>query len=206
MSEINQHKQLFERNFLNLKDKNIIYSTQYISNEDTQIDSDGPESYWNITIFCIEKIDGDYIFHTNYSDYIHGYCYPYFKTVSNFTTLSKKLSDLKNDFNNIIEKETKDISYFLRMWEDNYSLASQSNDTDLITEMNILGSKIELINETYVQRSTIENEERDKKYQEYKQNPKDEGELKREKIEEDILKRCIDMYGEEEGYQFYKKL
>jgi len=181
---------------LNLIDKNIIYSNQFISNDDTQIDSDGPQSYWNITLFCIEKIESDYIFHFNYSDYIRGYSYPYLKVVNNFSTFSKKLSDLKNDFNNIIEKDTKDIGYFLKMWEDNYCCAFHSNDTDLINEMNILGSKIELINETYEQRSTIENEERDKKYQEYKQNSKDEKELK----------RCIDMYGEEEGYQFYKKL
>lgn len=220
MSEFNHQEHLLERNLLNLnlKDKNIIYSNQYISNEDTQVDSDGPQSYWNINIFCIEKIDGDYIFHFNCSDYIHGYCYPYLKIVSNFTTFFKKLSDLKNDFNTIIEKDTKDIGYFLKMWEDNYCFAFNSNDTDLIIEMNILASKIDLINETYEQRSTIENEERDKKYQEYlesdeyKQYLKNEDELKRvreleyQKKEEDRLKRCIELYGENEGYNFHKRL
>jgi hypothetical protein len=191
---------------LNLIDKNIIYSSQHISNDDTQIDSDGPQSSWNITIVCIEKIEGDYIFHINYSGYIHDYSYPYLKVVNNFTTFSRKLSELKNDFNTILEKPTYKIADFLKLWEDEYCCAFHSNDTDLINEMKILASKIESINEIYEQRSAIENEERDKKYQEYKQNPKNEEELKREKIEEDILKRCIDMYGEEEGYQFYKKL
>ena len=64
---------------INLKDKNIIYFVQYISNEDTQIDGDGPQSWWNITLLCIEKTEDDYIFHFNYSDSIHGYSYPYFK-------------------------------------------------------------------------------------------------------------------------------
>ena len=63
---------------LNLTDENIIYSVQFISNEDVQIDRDGPDSNWNITFLCIEKIENDYIFHFNFSDEFHSYSYPYF--------------------------------------------------------------------------------------------------------------------------------
>ena len=136
---------------LNLIDKNIIYSSQHISNDDIQIDSDGPQSSWNISVICIEKIEGDYIFHSNYSDYIRGYSYPYFKVVNNFTTFSRKLSDLKNDFNTILEKPTNKIGNFLKLWEDEYCCAFHSNDSDLINEMKILASKIESINEIYEQ-------------------------------------------------------
>jgi hypothetical protein len=203
---------------LNLIDKNIIYSSQHISNDDTQIDSDGPQSSWNITIVCIEKIEGDYSFHSNYSDYIRGYSYPYFKVVNNFTTFSRKLSDLKNDFNTILEKPTNKIGHFLKMWEDEYCCAFHSNDTDLINEMKILASKIESINEIYEQRFTIENDEKEKKYQEYlqsvkhKQYLKDDEERKQkleledQKKEEARLKQCIELFGEEEGYHFHKIL
>jgi hypothetical protein len=203
---------------LNLIDKNIIYSSQHILNDDTQIDSDGPQSSWNISVICIEKIEDDYIFHINYSDYIRGYSYPYFKVVNNFSTFSKKLSELKNDFNTILEKPTDKIGNFLKLWEDDYCCAYHSNDPDLINEMKILASKIESINETYEQRSTIENEERDKKYQEYlqsdiyKQYLKDDEERKRvqkleyQKKEEERLKLCIKLYGEEKGREFHRRL
>ena len=46
-----------------LKDKNLIYSVQYITDEDTQIDRDGPESSWRVEFFSIEKIENDFIFH-----------------------------------------------------------------------------------------------------------------------------------------------
>ena len=61
----------------NLKDKNIIYSTQYLSNEDVQCDGDGYNSWWNITLFSVEKTEDDYVFHFNYSNEIHAYSQPY---------------------------------------------------------------------------------------------------------------------------------
>jgi hypothetical protein len=203
---------------LNFKDKNIIYYTQYISGEDTQIDSDGPQSYWTITLVCIEKTTDDYIFHFNYSGALHGYCYPYFKIVSDFTTFSKKLSNLKNDFNTILEKPTNEIGYFLKMWEDEYCFAFNTTDSDLMNEMKILATKIPNINEIYEQRYTLENEEAAKKYNEYLQSEayqqflKDEEERKQtlaleyQKKEESRLKACIELFGEKEGREFHRIL
>jgi hypothetical protein len=211
MSEFNQSKLLLERNLknLNIDGKKIIYANQFISYEDTSIDGDGPQSWWTICVFWIEKIEDDYIFHFNYSDNLHGYCYPYLKVVNNYSTFSKKLSELKNDFNTILEKSTNEIGYFLKMWEDEYCYGFYTTDTYLTNEMNILESNIDSITETYEQRWTIEKEEKDKKYQEYlqsdeyKQYLKDEEEYKRvqklenQKKEEERLKLCIELYGKE---------
>lgn len=220
MSEFNQQKEILEKNVSNLdfKDKNIIYCTQFISDDDTQIDSDGPQSSWRITVLCIEKTNDDYIFHFNYSDTFHGYSYPYFKIIKNFYTFSEKLSELKDDINNILEIPTSQIGNFLRMWEEEYCYIFNSKDTDLINEMNMLIIKIKTIEETYEQRWTIEKEENDQKYkeylqsEEYKQVLKDEEEYKHvqeleyQKKEEERLKLCIESYGEEKGREFHQHL
>ena len=78
--------------------------------------------------------------------------------------------------------------------------------------------KIKTIEETYEQRWTIEKEENDQKYkeylqsEEYKQVLKDEEEYKHvqeleyQKKEEDRLKLCIELYGEEKGREFHQRL
>jgi len=56
-------KNNLETVYKNLIDKNIIYSTQYIHDEDINCDGDEFKSYWEIVFLCIEKTENDYIFH-----------------------------------------------------------------------------------------------------------------------------------------------
>lgn len=128
-----------------LIDKNIIYVVQYISNDDTQVDVDGPQSCYNITILCIEKTENDYIFHFNYSDYIYSYSYPSIICVDKFTASSKKLSDLINEINTIKEKSTYYINNFVKHWENDYCKVFEVSDEKLKSEMIILQSKMDEI-------------------------------------------------------------
>jgi hypothetical protein len=127
----------------NLKDRDIIYSIQYISNEETEIDADGPTSCYNITILCIEKEKSDYIFHFNFSDYIRSYSYPSIICIDKFTLSSIKLSDLKNQINTISEKSPDYIYKFIQYWENNYSKIFGVSDENLKSEMMILQTKID---------------------------------------------------------------
>ena len=128
-----------------LIDRNIIYVIQYISNDDTQVDSGGPQSCYNITILCIEKTANDYIFHFYYSDYIHSYSYPSIICVDKFTKSSKKLSDLINDINTIKGKSTYYIDNFIKHWENDYCKVIEVSDEKLKSEMMKLHSKIDEI-------------------------------------------------------------
>jgi hypothetical protein len=165
-----------------LIDKNIIYSVQYISNEETQIDSDGPQSYWNITLLCIEKIENDYIFHFNYSNEMHSYSYPYFKHAIKFTLFSRKLSDLKNDFIKILNKESGiDIYGFIRMWNEDYCYAFNTGDANLLSELMNLSVKM----------MDIESAHEIKCKEEYEQSLQDKAKEDYKQKEEYIVKSCI---------------
>ena len=62
---------------LNLNKDDIVFSTQYISDDDTQIDADGPHSYWNINLLLIQKTLTDYIFHFIINDRYESYTVKY---------------------------------------------------------------------------------------------------------------------------------
>jgi hypothetical protein len=204
---------------INLKDKNIIYSVQYLSNEDVQCDGDGYNSYWNITLFSVEKTKDDYIFHFNYSDTIHGYSYPYYKNISKFRLYSKKLSDLKNDFDTIFNKESKiNIGHFISEWNYEYAHAFHSGDSILTSELKNLSVKMIEIEKEYEKQCEIDIEiakkERKKylqseeymKYLQEEKERKEKEEADYQKKEEERLKLCIEKYGEVLGREFHSRL
>jgi hypothetical protein len=203
----------------NLKNKNIIYSVQYISNEDTQIDQDGPQSYWNINLLCVEKTEDDYIFHLNYSNETHGYSYPYFKVMNDFKLYSKKLSDLKNDFDIIFNKEYNvDVGHFIKIWNEDYCYALNTDDKDLTSELMSLSVKMMEIESEYEKECYIQMAKHDKEREEYRQSEEykkflqDEKERKEKEEadyrqkEEERLKYCIEKYGEVEGRRWHSRL
>jgi hypothetical protein len=225
MSNFKQYnyKETFPHNLstaiLNLKDKNIIYSTQYLYNEDVQCDGDGYNSWWNITLFSVEKTEDDYIFHFNYSNEIHGYSEPYYKHVSKFTLYSKKLSDLKNDIYNIFNKvHDNNVGQLIEMWNEEYCFAFKTDDANLLTELKNLSDKMVEIEELYEKQCELDRVEYDKQreeyekseeYKQYLQDEKDRREKEEEeyqKREEDRLKLWIEKYGEVEGRQYHARL
>lgn len=201
-----------------LKGKNIIYSVQYIKDEDTQIDGDGPQSWWSVEFLCIEKTDDDYIFHTFSKNNIHSYSYPHFARIDENTSCSVKLSSLKTQVDNIFDKDTYEISRFIFGWEESYSNALKSKDEVLLKELISISSKIDELNVILTKKYEIE----DKKHQEYLQSPKYKAQLEADQIqaalykkreqeryekqEQERLKRCIEAYGEVEGKRFWERL
>jgi hypothetical protein len=223
MSNFTQHNYdaTFKYNILNvmknLKDKNIIYSIQYIHDEDTQIDQDGPQSDWYISLLCIEKTEDDYIFHFNHSSNIHAYSYPYFVIVDKFTPFSKKLSDLKHDFDTILNTKLN-MNKFITMWENDYYYAFHTGDTDLTSELMNLSVKMIEIEKVYEKKCKIDREiaekEREKYLQsdEYKKFVQEQEEYKAKQEaedkqkEDDRLKYCIEKFGEVEGRLWHARL
>ena len=129
---------------LNLNKDDIVFSTQYISDDDTQIDADGPHSYWHINLLLIQKTLTDYIFHFIISDRYESYTYPYYKEINldQFNNFSEKLSDLKKEIITISDHLYADIDNFILTWDDYYSHACSTTDETLHTEMNNLSIKI----------------------------------------------------------------
>jgi hypothetical protein len=202
----------------NLKGKSLIYSVQYITNEDTQIDGDGPQSSWCVEFFSIEKIENDFIFHIFSSNYVHAYSYPYLCNINKSNHHFVSLSDLKNELKTIFNKSLYDISNFIRRYEESYSHAHNSKDDDLTKEMKEIALNI-------YELEKIRDEKRDeqqKAYQEmlasdeYKAKCKAQEEKsaeykkteakKYQDAEQERLKRCIEAYGEEAGYRFWQRL
>jgi len=201
-----------------LTDKNIIHKTQYIADEETQIDADGPESSWQIVCMCIEKTDDDYIFHLFQSNFLRSYSYPSLKVVDKFHPFAQKLSDIKNKGLSIYDKPTNEINNFVRMFNDHYCAGFQSNDQDLIKDLKSLSLQIEdleiLLDDLYKK----ERIQRDKKYEEYLKSDEYKQYLQidkeyKDKIaeenrikEEARLKLWVDKYGEELGTQYFNRL
>lgn len=199
----------------NLKDKNIIYSVQYIFDEDVQTDRDGADSTWNINVLCIEKTEDDYIFHFNYSNHIHAYSYPYFKEINKFDMYSKKLSDLKNDFINILTDKSN-MNRFINMWNDEYCYAFRADDTNLLTELKSLSDKMVEIEDIYEKYCELERAKYEKEKEEYEKsdaykqylqdeiNRKAKRDAEYRQEEEERLRRCIELYGEIDGRKFHR--
>ena len=201
-----------------LTDKNIIYSTQYIADEETQIDRDGPDSSWQIVFLSIEKTDDDYIFHLFQSEFLRAYSYPSLKVVNKFNPFAQKLSDIKNRGSSIYDKPTNEINNYIRMFNDHYCAGFQSNDQDLIKDLKSLGLQIEdleiLLDERY-KKERIQREKESAKYlksDEYKQYLQTEKEYKEKLAEENRIKEearlklWVEKYGEEKGTQYFNRL
>ena len=213
---------IFEQNFetalKSLVNKNIIYKTQYIGDEETQIDGDGPESSWQIICLCIEKTDDDYIFHLFQSGYLHSYSYPSLKVVDKFNLFSQKLSQIKEIGISIYNKSANEISNYIRMFNDHYCAGFQSKDEDLIKDLKSLSLQIddlEIILDDLYKKERIQ---RDKKYEEYLKSDEYKQYLQidkeyKEKLakeyrikEEARLKLWVDKYGEEKGTHYFNRL
>ena len=179
INAMNKYDTTFPKNLsavltkLNLDIKNIILSVQYISNEDIQIDQDGPQSSWDITFVCIEKTADDYIFHINYSHDFQSYSYPYFKEFAIYSSFSRKLSELKKDIDKHLNNISNETDFFVRMWDDNYSYAFSSSDQNLISEMNCLAIKM-------IDIDTILDQQNQLKQKEYEKYLKSDEYLKKE--------------------------
>jgi len=221
---MNKYDTTFSKNLsnvltkLNLDSENIIYSVQYISNEDIQIDRDGPQSSWDITLVCIEKTLDDYIFHTNYSHDFHSYSYPYFKEFAIYSSFSKKLSELKKDIDNHLNNISNETYYLVKMWDNNYSHALSSSDQNLLSEMKNLSIKMMEIEIILDKQNQLKQEEYKKylKSDEYlkkeQESIKEHEEYIKKQDEEDKrkeeirLKLFIEKYGEEEGRRLHQRL
>ena len=201
-----------------LTNKNIIYSTQYIADEETQIDADGPESSWQIVFLSIEKTDDDYIFHLFQSEFLRAYSYPSLKVVDKFHPFAQKLSDIKNKGSSIYDKPTNEINNYIRMFNDHYCAGFQSNDQDLIKDLKSLGLQIDDLEVLLDARYKKERILREKKYEEYLQSDEYKQYLKIQKEEKDKLeeqykqkeanrlKLWVEKYGEEKGTQYFNRL
>jgi hypothetical protein len=201
---------------LHLTDKNIIHSVQYISNEETQIDRDGPESTWNQSLLCIEKTENDYIFHFFKSDYLQSYSYPYFKLVNKFHPFCQKLSDLHTKFSDIFCKSYGEINSFINYWNEDLHYTLNSKDTDLNIQMAILNDKIDELEIIKDQKYQIMKEKQDKERKEYEMsdaykeylNDVEERTKKEQNDynnkEEERLTHLIKMFGEVEGPKYMR--
>ena len=201
-----------------LKGKNIIYSVQYIQDEDTQIDGDGPQSWWSVEFLCIEKTEEDYIFHTFTKYNLHSYSYPYFVRINKTKPVSFNLSYLKTQVDNLFDKGTYEISRFISMWENSYCRALSTKDEVLLKELISISSKIDELNEIL----TKKYEDDGKQHQEYLKSPEYQAQQEAdqkaidlyqkqereryEKQEQERLKICIEAYGEIEGTRFWQRL
>jgi hypothetical protein len=201
-----------------LINKNIIYSTQYISDEDTQIDGDGPQSSWNIVVLCIEKTDDDYIFNFFRSEYLRSYSYPYFAIINKFHPFNVKLSNLKANSETISEKKSNEISNYIEMFNNHYSYGFKCTDQDLHNELKSLSLQIDFLEEILTEKYKKERDEEDKNYQEYLKSDEYKEMIKRQKEydeklkeeyrikEDERLKLWTDQYGVEKGTQFFNRL
>ena len=153
---------------LNLNQDDIVFSTQYISDDDTQIDADGLHSYWHINLLLIQKTLTDYIFHFIISDRYEAYTYPYYKEINldQFNNFSEKLSDLKKEVITISEHSYVEIDNFILSWDDYYSHACPTTaksqiysiDETLHTEMHNLSIKINELRDISSKKFLIEKE------------------------------------------------
>jgi hypothetical protein len=201
-----------------LKGKNIIYSVQYIYDEETQIDGDGPQSNWSVEFLSIEKTDDDFIFHTFSKNDLHSYSYPYFVRINKTNLVSIKLSCLKIQVDSLFEKSIQEISGFISRWESSYANICKSNDSVLLKELISISSKIDELKvflEKKYKESIVE-------YQRMIESPEYKAKLEANQIQADLyekqkqekyqkqederLKRCINAYGEVEGKRFWGRL
>ena len=216
------NKSIFDYNYSlianDLTGKNIIYKTQYIFDDETQTDRDGPESTWQQTLLCIEKTDDDYIYHFYNSNFFQAYSYPSLRQVSKFYPFMIKFSKIKTDFEDISEKSTSHIGNFIQLCNNIISYGLFSKDELLVNEIKMLYPKIDELEVILDEKITKEREEREKQEIEYKKSDAYQKslieqfayeEIKNEEYkqkEEERLKRCIESMGEEKGRLFWERL
>jgi len=200
-----------------LNNANIIYFSQSIENDETQIDGDGPWTTYDIYLSCIEKNGDEFIFHTFMSDTLQGirgsFCITKFQSKYSIT-----LTQLTNNLSTLDKKSCNYIDDFIEGWNRYYSQSYASKNEDLISKMNSMNDTILKMDELSKRTAIEEKTEYESKYKEYinsdkyKLMLKEEEEYKiRQKNEEkqkeqERLERCIEAYGPIEGYNFWKRL
>jgi hypothetical protein len=173
---------------------------------------------WRVEFFSIEKIENDFIFHIFSSAYVRAYSYPYLCNIDNSNHHFITLTNFKIQLKSIFDKSYQDISNFIMRYEESYSHAHNSKDEDLTKEMKEIALNIyDLENLRDKKR-----DEQNKAYQEmllsdeYKAKCKvieeklaeynKEKAKKYQEEEQERLKRCIEAYGEKDGYSFWQRL
>jgi hypothetical protein len=190
-----------------LKNSNIIYSMQYIADEEIQYGKDGSESSWVTEFLSIEKTEDDYNFHIFRSKFMTSYSLPYFGLIDNNRYCVSKLSDLINKFDSIADKSTREMRQFINLWEEFYYSAIKSKDNILIKQMEEFSPKINKLIEIEIEKSTVEVEKIYKAKQIYYKeiiNLKDDTKNEDEKNEDIRLNNLIKLYGVDQGIKFVR--
>jgi hypothetical protein len=215
-----------------LDGKTIIYSVQFIRNEETQTDCDGPESTWDQFFFCVEKEqekeqkkeqekeqETDYVLHLFQSAHmLQSYSYPSFQLIANYNHSFSKLSDLKEKIEaylkNIDAYTTHEISGFIQLYDmyTSYCSTSDQNFNEQLKDLNIRFYMLKRFNNKRIDKErkafacTYEKYLQSDEYKEIleKRQIADEQmkEVERQK-EEDRLQLLIKEHGEEKGRLYH---
>jgi hypothetical protein len=195
----------------------IIYLSQSIENDETQIDGDGPWTTYYIYLSCIEKKGDEFIFHTFMSNMLQG-IYGRIGITTFPSKCSITLTQLINNLTTLTSQPSNSIDNFIQAWNKYYFQAMASKNDDLISKMNSMANIISKMEELVDSKAKEEKEAYDKAHQEYLDSDKyklmlkEEEEYKiRQKNEEqqkeqERLQRCIEAYGPIEGPKFWRCL
>jgi len=215
-----------------LDGKTIIYSVQFIRNEETQTDRDGPESTWDQFFFCVEKEqekeqkkeqekeqETDYVLHLFQSAHmLHSYSYPSFELIANYNHSFSKLSDLKEKIEaylkNIDASTTREISNFIQMYDmyTAYCNTPDENFNEQIKALNIRSYRLRRLNNKRIDK---ERKEFACTYEKYIQSDEyleilEKQRLAEEKVkeverqkEEERLQLLINLHGEKQGRLYH---
>ena len=200
-----------------LNDADIIYSSQSVEDDETQIDGDGPWTTYYIYLSCVEKKDDEFIFHTFMSNMLQG-----ISGRIGITTFPSKysitLTQLTNNLITLNEKSSNYIDNFIQTWNRYHIQSIASKNDDLISKMNIMSDIIQKMEELANTKAIEEHTEHDRKHQEYLNSDmyklmleeEKEYQIQRKKEEElkeqERLQRCIEAYGPIEGHNFWRRL
>jgi hypothetical protein len=212
-----------------LDGKTIIYSVQFILNEETQIDRDGPESTWDQFFFCVEKEEvevenngeknTDYVLHLFQSaSMLHSYSYPSFYTIANYNHSFSKLSDLKEKteayLENIDAFPTREISGFIQLY-DMYTSYCNTHDENFNKQIKALNIRFYMLRKFNNKRIDKERKAFACTYEKYIQSDEYKNILEQQQIaekqvkdverqkEEERLQLLINLYGEKQGRLYH---
>jgi hypothetical protein len=206
-----------------LDGKTIIYSVQFIRNEETQTDRDGPESTWDQFFFCVEKEEvennTDYVLHLFQSArMLHSYSYPSFHTITNYNHSFNKLSDLKEKIEAYLENidafPTREISGFIQLYDmyTSYCNTPDENFNDQIKALNIRSYRLRRFNNKRIDKERkafactyekyIQSDEYKNILEQQQIAEKQVKDVERQK-EEERLQLLINLYGEKQGRLYH---
>jgi hypothetical protein len=200
-----------------LNEADIIYMSQSIENDETQIDGDGPWTTYYIYLSCIEKKGDEFIFHTFMSNMLEG-TYGSIHITKFPSKCSITLTQLSNNLSTIGEKSSNYINHFIETWNRYFNQSYNSKNEVLISKMKSMSDSIQKMEELANSKAIEEKEAFDKKRQEFinsdeyklilerEEEYKIQEELKYQKAEQERLEKCIEMFGEKEGRNFHQRL